>query len=123
MKWNVSMSEEEQKPTQLPVPKGFYVLCALVDAPETFDSGLIKSDATRKVEELSSPVLFVLKLGPEAYLDPQKFPAGPRCAEGDFVLTRPYSGTRVKIHGKEFRLISDDAVEAVVDDPRGISRA
>ena len=47
----------------------------------------------------------------------------PWCKVGDFVLTRPYSGTRVVIHGREFRIINDDSVEAVVDDPRGIRRA
>jgi co-chaperonin GroES (HSP10) len=116
------MTEEVKKPTQLPEPKGYFVLCALVDASETFESGLIKSSDTRKMEEISSPVLFVLKMGPEAYQDADKFPSGARCKEGDFVITRPYAGSRVKIYGKEFRLIADDQVEAVVDDPRGISR-
>ena len=116
------MTEEVKKPTQLPDPKGYFVLCALVDASETFDSGLIKSSDTKRMEEISSPVLFVLKMGPEAYQDAAKFPSGARCKEGDFVVTRPYAGSRVKIYGKEFRLIADDQVEAVVDDPRGISR-
>jgi co-chaperonin GroES (HSP10) len=52
-----------------------------------------------------------------------KFPNGPWCKEGDFVITRAYAGTRFKIHGREFRLINDDQVEAVVQDPRGITRA
>lgn len=68
-------------------------------------------------------VLFVVKLGEEAYKDESRFPTGPWCKVGDFVLTRPYSGTRVVIHGREFRIINDDSVEAVVDDPRGIRRA
>jgi co-chaperonin GroES (HSP10) len=72
---------------------------------------------------MTSPVLFVMELGPEAYIDEKKFPSGPRCKKGDFILTRPYAGTRVKIHGKEFRLLNDDQVEATVQDPRGISRA
>jgi co-chaperonin GroES (HSP10) len=116
------MTEEVKKPTQLPEPKGYFLLCALVDASETFDSGLIKSSDTKRMEEISSPVLFVLRMGPEAYQDADKFPSGARCEEGDFVITRPYAGSRVKIYGKEFRLIADDQVEAVVDDPRGISR-
>ena len=114
---------QAQTAKQLPEPKGWKILCALIDAADTYESGLIKADETKKVEELTSPVLFVLKHGDLAYKDETKFPTGPWCEEGDFVLTRPYSGTRVMIFGKEFRLINDDQVEAVVEDPRGISRA
>jgi len=73
-------------------------------------------------EELLSPVLFVVALGPDCFKDPARFPSGPSCKVGDFVMTRPGSGSRVKIHGREFRIINDDAVEAVVEDPRGIAR-
>ena len=68
-------------------------------------------------------VLFVLKVGPDAYKDTNKFPTGAWCEAGDFVIVRAYAGTRFKIYGKEFRLINDDQIEAVVDDPRGITRA
>lgn len=110
----------ENKASSLPIPKGWRILCALVDATEKYESGIIKADKTKQVEELTSPVLFVVEMGPSAY-DPEKFPEGPWCAVGDFVITRPYSGTRIKIHGKEFRIINDDQVEAVVQDPRGIT--
>ena len=62
----------------------------------------------------------VVKVGPDAYKDTKRFNGGPYCAEGDFILMRAYSGTRFLVHGKEFRLINDDSVEAVVEDPRGI---
>ena len=115
---------EESKATQLPEPKGWKLLCAVPEVEEKFEgSNLIKPDKIAKVEEHSTTVLFVLKAGPEAYKDEAKFTSGPWCKEGDFVLVRAYSGTRFKIHGKEFRLINDDQVEAVVDDPRGYSRA
>lgn len=114
---------DEAKAKQLPEPQGWKILCALVEADSKYESGLIKADETRRVEEISSPVLFVIKLGPSAYKDKEKFPDGPWCKEGDFVITRPYTGTRVTIHGREFRVINDDQVEAVVQDPRGISRA
>jgi co-chaperonin GroES (HSP10) len=112
-----------QKAKAMPSPSGFKILCALVESGNTYESGLLKADETKKVEELTSPVLFVIKLGPDAYKDEEKFPSGPWCAEGDFVITRAYTGTRMKIHGKEFRIIYDDQVEGVVEDPRGISRA
>jgi co-chaperonin GroES (HSP10) len=98
-------------------------LCVLIDVDDTYESGILKADETMRTEELTSPVLFVMSLGDMAYTDKEKFPTGPWCKEGDFILVRPYTGTRVKIHGKEFRLINDDQVEAVVQDPRGISRA
>lgn len=113
----------EERGKQLPEPKGWKVLCAVVETDDTFEgSSLIKTGATKQAEEVSSPVLFVMKLGPDAYKDESKFPSGPYCKEGDFIITRPYAGTRVKIHGREFRLINDDMVDATVEDPRGISR-
>jgi co-chaperonin GroES (HSP10) len=77
----------------------------------------------REKESLATVVGFVLKVGSLAYKDTNKFPDGPWCKEGDWVLFRAYSGTRIKIHGREFRIINDDTVEGVVDDPRGIARA
>lgn len=114
----------EQKAKQLPDPSGYRILCAVPEVEETYgDSGLIKSAQTLHHEELLTTVLFVMKLGPDCYRDETRFPNGAWCKEGDFVLVRPHAGTRVKIHGREFRIINDDAVEAVVEDPRGISRA
>lgn len=111
------------KAKQLPEPKGFRILCAVPQVEDEYEGGIIKADDTKRVEELTTVVLFVVKLGDTAYKDEARFPTGPWCKEGDFVLTRPYSGTRVVIHGREFRLINDDTVEAVVQDPRGIRRA
>ena len=115
--------EEAGKAKLLPDPKGYRMLCAVPYVEEEFEGGLIKADETRKVEEQTTVVLFVVKMGDLCYADKDRFPTGPWCKEGDFVLTRPYSGTRVVIHGREFRIINDDTVEAVVDDPRGIRRA
>jgi len=113
---------EEEKASQLPEPKGYRILCALPEADEKFDSGIVKSSETMRNEEVLSTVFFVVKLGPDCYKDDKRFPTGPWCKEGDFILARPNSGTRLKIHGREFRIINDDSVEAIVQDPRGISR-
>ena len=114
---------QEEKAKQLPEPSGYHILVALPEAEEKYDSGLIKADETRRFEEVLATVFFVVKMGPDCYKDEKRFPTGPWCKEGDFILARPNSGTRLKIHGKEFRLINDDTVEAVVQDPRGIRRA
>lgn len=114
---------EETKAKQLPDPSGYRILCAIPEIEEKTAGGVYKSDMTIQYEELLTTVLFVMKLGPDCYKDEKRFPSGPWCKQGDFVLVRPHAGTRVKIHGKEFRLINDDSVEAVVEDPRGISRS
>lgn len=112
----------EEKASQLPKPSGYRILCAIPEIEKEYESGLLKADATIQVEETLTTVLFVVSLGPDCYNDKTRFPSGPWCKEGDFVLTRPYAGSRLVIHGREFRLINDDSVEAVTDDPRGIKR-
>lgn len=116
----------EEKAKQLPDPKTFHLLCVVPEAMEEYansDSGIVKSSQAMMYEEVLTPVLFVVKAGPDAYKDTSRFPSGPSCKEGDFVIVRPNSGTRLKIHNREFRIINDDSVEAVVEDPRGITRA
>ena len=112
----------ERKAKQLPDPSGYRILCGIPNIDETYESGILKSDMTLQHEELLTTVLFVIKMGPDCYKDKERFPSGPWCKEGDFILVRPHAGTRLKIHGREFRIINDDSVEGVVEDPRGISR-
>jgi co-chaperonin GroES (HSP10) len=114
--------EAEERASQLPKPQGYRILCAIPEAEEAYDSGIIKSDETRRHDELLTTVLFVVDLGPDCYTDKTRFPNGPWCKKGDFVLIRPNAGTRLVIHDREFRIINDDSVEAVVEDPRGIKR-
>jgi co-chaperonin GroES (HSP10) len=126
---NVLASEatavDEQPPEErgkfLPEPVGYKMLLILPEQGDTYDSGIVKSDATRAADEVASVVAFVAKLGPDCYKDTAKF-SKPWCKEGDFVVIRPYSGVRIVVHGKEMRLVNDDSIEAIVDDPRGIKR-
>ena len=113
----------EERAKQVPDPSGYRILCAIPEIEGSYESGILKADTVLKYEELLTTVLFVVKMGPDCYKDEKRFPSGPWCKQGDFVLVRPHAGTRVKIHGREFRIINDDSVEGVVDDPRGISRA
>ena len=119
-------ASDEEKATSLPLPTGWKILCIVPDVSEKLDGtdlDLIRPTSILKQEETATTVLFVLKVGPDAYKDTNKFPTGAWCKAGDFILVRTYSGTRFKIFGKEFRLINDDQVDAVVQDPRGITRA
>jgi co-chaperonin GroES (HSP10) len=122
---NVELTQEEaaEKARQVPIPKGYKILCMVPHVEDQFSNGIVKADATVAIEEHSTLVLFVVKLGDLAYKDAAKFPTGAWCKEGDFVMVRAYSGTRFKIHGREFRIINDDTVDAVVEDPRGLTRA
>jgi co-chaperonin GroES (HSP10) len=116
----------EEKATQLPTPQGWKILCAVPEVDQKIAGtslDLVRDTASLRQEEHASTVLFVMKVGADAYTDKTKFPTGPWCKEGDFVLVRTYTGTRFKIFGKEFRLINDDQVDAVVQDPRGLTRA
>ena len=112
----------DEKASQLPRPSGYRILCAIPEQEKEFESGIAKADETMRIEETLTTVLFVVDLGPDCYADKTRFPNGPWCKKGDFVLAKPYSGSRLVIHGREFRIINDDTVEAVVDDPRGIKR-
>lgn len=118
----VMNKSQEEKATQLPRPSGYRILCAIPEMEKEYESGLIKADQTLAHEEALTTVLFVVDMGPDCYKDESRFPNGPYCQKGDFVLVRPHSGSRLVIHGREFRIINDDTVEAVVDDPRGIKR-
>ena len=116
-------ASNEEKATQLPTPSGYRILCALPEVEKEYESGLLKAKETLHHENLLATVLFVVSLGPDCYSDKERFPTGPWCKVGDFILVRPNAGTRLKIHGTEMRMINDDSVEGVVLDPRGISRA
>jgi len=115
--------EDEVLKAKLPEPVGYKLLIAVPEVSEKTEGGVFMPDNLKQMEETASIIGYVIKIGAEAYSDPTKFPEGPWCKEGDFIIFRSYSGTRFKVTGKEFRIINDDTVEAVVEDPRGYSRA
>ena len=114
--------EEEATATQLPEPTGYKLLIALPEVSDKTEGGIAKANETKLHEEVATICGYVLAIGPDAYKDKKRFPGGPYCKLGDWVLMRAYSGTRFKIHGRELRLINDDSIEAVVGDPRGIAK-
>jgi chaperonin GroES len=112
----------EELKLKLPEPKGYKLLIAIPEVEEKTESGVYMPDNLTKLEQTASIVGLVVEAGPDAYMDKDKFPNGPYCKKGDFVVFRSYSGTRFTVQKEEFRLINDDTVEAVVDDPRGFAR-
>tara|TARA_B100001094_G_scaffold325812_1_gene380796 strand:- start:2227 stop:2661 length:435 start_codon:yes stop_codon:yes gene_type:complete len=113
---------KEDTASQLPEPQGYRILIALPEPEEKSKGGIYKTETEIHTEEIATVVGFVLRMGKDCYDDEKKFPSGAWCKEGDWVVFRAFTGTRLKIHGKEFRVINDDNVEAVVADPRGIER-
>jgi len=108
--------------SRIPTPTGYRILIALPQADEKTDGGIIKADITKRMEEIGSVCGMVMAMGPDCYKDEKRFPSGAYCKVGDWVMMRSYSGTRFAIDGEEVRLINDDSVEAVVEDPRGIAK-
>nr|ASN63532.1 co-chaperonin GroES [uncultured virus] len=118
------MLTQEEIEAQLPKPVGYRVLVALPQVEETFgDTGLLKSSNTISQEHIMSIIGLVLDMGEQAYSDEDRFPTGPWCKPGDYVMFRMNTGTRFKVGGVEYRLMNDDSIEALVADPRGITRA
>ena len=109
---------------QLPSPVGYRILVAMPEIEDTYDgSGLIKSAQSMHQAHIMSIIGVVLDIGGQAYQDKERYPTGPWCKVGDYVMFRANTGTRFKVGGMEYRLMNDDSVEAVVADPRGVTRA
>jgi len=114
---------QEELEAQLPVPVGYKLLIALPQVEGTYESGIAKAERTMQQEQILSIVGAVLDMGAQAYSDAERFPNGPWCKVGDFVMFRANTGTRFRVAGVEYRLMNDDSIEAVVSDPRGVTRA
>ena len=121
--YDPNMSDDELE-VQLPKPVGYRLLVAMPEVEKTFDvTNVLKTDSVIHNEHIMSIIGMVLDMGDQAYNDKERFPNGPWCKTGDYVMFRANTGTRFKVAGVEYRLMNDDSIEAVVADPRGVSRA
>ena len=112
---------EDEFDAQLPIPAGYRVLIALPDIEDNYEgTSLIKTDSEKQREYILSIMGIVIDMGADAFSDTERFPSGAWCKQGDYVMFRMNTGTRFKINNKEFRLMNDDSIEAVIPDPRGI---
>jgi len=107
---------------RLPQPTGWRVLVMPYEGQAKTSSGLYIPDEVRERERVATVVAYVMKLGPLAYKDPDKFgpDAEPWCKEGQWVCIGRYSGSRFKIDGGEVRVINDDEVIATILEPDDI---
>jgi|TARA_R110002110_G_scaffold127246_4_gene306116 co-chaperonin GroES (HSP10) len=116
--------EEIVLENQIPKPVGYRVLVALPGIDENFGEGSIaKATQTMREEYILSMVGAVIDMGDQAYTDEARFPTGPWCKVGDYVMFRTNTGTRFRVGQQEYRMMNDDSIEAIVDDPGAISRA
>jgi co-chaperonin GroES (HSP10) len=107
-------------------PAGYRLLVRIpnLEAQMKEWGNLYMPDETRRLEETAQLTAQVIAVGPDAYQDRTKFPNGPWCKEGDWIVMRAYTGTRFMIRKIEYRLINDDSVQGVVrGDPTIIERA
>lgn len=118
----MTSEEDAALERRIPHPVGYRILIAVPSVSDVYESGIIKADTTKQHETLLTMVGSVIDMGAQCYQDPQRFPSGPWCVIGDWVMFRANSGTRFKVDGTEYRLLNDDSIEAVVDDPTGITR-
>jgi len=114
---------EVQLEAMIPKPVGYHILVAMPQIEETFgDTGILKTTKTIHYDSILSMVGLVVDMGDQAYTDKDRFPTGPWCKQGDYVMFRMNSGTRFMVAGQEYRLMNDDSIEAVVEDPSGVQR-
>ena len=109
-----------EESTKLPQPTGWRMLVLPFKMKETTKGGIIMGQDTLEKQQVASQCGNVLAMGPDAYGDKQRFPDGPWCKVGDWVMFARYAGSRIKIEGGEVRLLNDDEVLATIKNPEDI---
>ena len=119
--WDGKAVEKQKKEIEkVPNPTGYRIVLFPLKLDSKTKSGIILTDETVAESQITTNICKVLKVGPDAYKDKEKFPTGPWCKTDDWVLITRYAGSRIRIDGGELRIINDDEILAVIDDPRYI---
>ena len=119
--WDGKAVEKQKKEMEkVPNPTGYRITLFPLKLDSKTKSGIHLTDETVQESQLTTNICKVLKVGPDAYKDKEKFPTGPWCKVDDWVLITRYAGSRIRIDGGELRIINDDEILAVIDDPRDI---
>ena len=108
---------------RLPSPTGYRLLVLPYAGPEKTKGGLYLSDTTQDTIQMTTVCAYVLKVGDQAYKDESKFPNGPWCKKGDWIIFGRYAGSRFKIEGGEVRILNDDEIIAKINNPEDILHA
>ena len=119
--WDGAQAEKKKNEVEkIPQPSGWRMVLFPLKLQGKTKGGVLLTDDTVTESQVTTNICKVHKMGPECYKDKEKFPSGPWCKEGDWVLITRYAGSRIRIDGGELRIINDDEILAVVDDPRDI---
>lgn len=105
---------------RLPQPTGWRIAILPYRGAEKTKGGIVLAEETQKKTQLATVCGYVLKVGDLAYADESRFPTGPWCKTGDWIIFGRYAGARIPIDGGEIRLINDDEVLGVVNNPEDI---
>ena len=115
-----TIEEDESLIEKLPDPTGYRILTLPFTQKSVTKGGIHLADSYLEKERLGTNVGFVVSLGPDAYKDKNKFPNGAWCQERDWIIFGRYAGARIKIDGGDLRLLNDDEVLAVVNNPEDV---
>lgn len=105
---------------RIPSPTGWRIVVLPYKGKAKTSGGVYLPDQVIDSNEVSTTVGYVLKVGDLAYEDKQKFPTGPWCKEGDWIMFARYAGSRFKIEGGEVRILNDDEILATILDPEDV---
>ena len=105
---------------ELPVPTGWRLLVLPFTPKEKTKGGIIIAQEALDKARIATNCGYVVKMGPMAYGDKEKFPSGPWCKKGDWVIFARYAGSRLPIEGGEVRLLNDDEVLGTIKDPESV---
>jgi len=117
---NVKHLDTDKALERLPNPTGWRILVLPYKGQGKTKGGIILSDTTMEERGFSTVTGLVLKVGPDAYRDKERFPNGPWCKKNDWIIFGRYAGSRFGIEGGEVRILNDDEIIAVVKDPEDI---
>lgn len=115
-----AVSENKSLLDRLPSPTGWRILVLPYAGPKKTKGGIILTDTTSETIQMTTVCAYVLKVGDLAYKDKEKFPDGPWCQKGDWVIFGRYAGSRFKIDGGEVRILNDDEIIAKIQNPEDI---
>ena len=110
----------EDQRDQLPEPSGWRILVLPFTPKEKTKGGIIIAQESLEKLRIATNCGYVIKLGPLAYHDKEKYPTGPWCKKGEWVIFARYAGSRLPIEGGEVRLLNDDEVLGTIDNPESV---
>ena len=105
---------------KLPQPTGWRLIVLPFKMDEKTKGGIIMNESTLEKQQVASQCGNVLAMGPQCYTDKERYPEGPWCKVGDWVIFARYAGSRIQIEGGEIRLLNEDEILATIKNPEDI---